>query len=190
MITIKELAQELHVSEQALRQWCKRNEIKKITKGKITSYFLDENTVESIRNHYTTQRKQSTTNAQRKSNESSQTLDILKATIDTLTNQLAEKDKQLFEKDKQLALRDKQISDAVEEREKLTAERQTTLARLFSLEDTNKELQMELNKYKVIADSKQTVVEVDSVNEPAETEAPEPKLSFFERLFRRSKRSE
>jgi DNA-binding transcriptional MerR regulator len=27
--TIKELSAELHVSEQALRQWCKRNEIKK-----------------------------------------------------------------------------------------------------------------------------------------------------------------
>lgn len=70
MITIKELAQELNVSEQALRSWCKRNEIKKTTKGKITSYFLDDNAVESIRSYYTSQRKRNTTNTQRKHNES------------------------------------------------------------------------------------------------------------------------
>ncbi len=182
-MTIKELAQELSVSEQALRSWCKRNEIKKTTKGKITSYFLDENAVELIRNYYTAQRKQIATNTQRKHNESNQTIDILTDTIETLTAQLAEKDKQI-------AARDKQISDAAAEREKLTAERQTTLARLFSLEDTNKELQAELNKYKAIAGSQQTVVEVDSVKEPAsdssdQTEDKPRKTSFFSRLFRR-----
>ena len=39
MITIKELAQELNVSEQALRSWCKRNEIKK-TSYTLTTFFL------------------------------------------------------------------------------------------------------------------------------------------------------
>lgn len=177
MITIKELAQELGVSEQALRQWCKRNEIKKTTKGKITSYFLDENTVELIRNYYTAQRKQGTTNTQRKSNESNTT----KAYIDNLLQQI----------DKLNARLDK----AEEERERLNAERQTTLARLFQTEDENKALKLELKEYKAIAESKQTVVEVDTVKEqaPAEEQTqqepaedpPKKKLSFFQRLFKR-----
>ena len=178
-MTIQELSQELNISAQALRQWCKRNGVRKEseneTKGKKAGYFLTENDVEQIRNYYSTKGNERKDSAKGKESKSNQTLDILQA-------QLSEKDKQISELQKQLA-------DAATERKQLTAERQTTLARLFSLEDTNKELQMELNKYKVIADSKQTVVEVDSVNEPAETEAPEPKLSFFERLFRRSKRS-
>lgn len=182
MITIKELAQELGVSEQALRQWCKRNEIKKTTKGKITSYFLDENTVELIRNHYTAQRKQGTTNAQRKSNE---TLDLLQA-------QLAEKDKQISALSAQVQ---SLIADAAAERDKERNERQAILTQLFSLQADNKELQTELNKYKAIAER---VVEVEP-KEQAPTPEPEPekelaedhepqKLSFFQRLFR--KRSE
>ena len=43
MITIKELAQELNVSEQALRLWCKRNEIKKTTKDKLYSHSFFPN---------------------------------------------------------------------------------------------------------------------------------------------------
>ena len=182
MITIKELAQELGVSEQALRQWCKRNEIKKTTKGKVTSYFLDENTVELIRNHYTAQRKQGATNTQRKSNE---TLDLLQA-------QLAEKDKQISALSAQVQ---SLIADAAAERDKERNERQAILTQLFSLQADNKELQTELNKYKAIAER---VVEVEP-KEQAPTPEPEPenelaedhepqKLSFFQRLFR--KRSE
>ena len=183
--TIKSLAAELGVSEQALRQWCKRNEIKKTTKGKITSYFLDENTVELIRNHYTAQRKQGTTNTQRKSNE---TLDLLQA-------QLAEKDKQISALSAQVQ---SLIADAAVERDKERNERQAILTQLFSAQADNKELQTELNKYKAIAESKKEVVEVQP-KEQAPTPEPEPqkelaedpepkKLSFFQRLFR--KRSE
>lgn len=199
MITIKELAQELNVSEQALRSWCKRNEIKKTTKGKITSYFLDDNAVESIRNYYTSQRKRNTTNTQRKHNESDHALDVLQA-------QITEKDKQISALTSQVQ---SLIADAATEREKERNERQAILSQLFSLQADNKELQTELNKYKAIADSKQTVVEVEpkekapaedqtQPKEPASTPEPEQKelaedpspqkLSFFQRLFR--KRSE
>ena len=108
MITIKELAQELNVSEQALRSWCKRNEIKKTTKGKITSYFLDDNAVESIRSYYTSQRKRNTTNTQRKHNESDHALDVLQA-------QITEKDKQISALTSQVQ---SLIADAATEREK------------------------------------------------------------------------
>ena len=199
MITIKELAQELNVSEQALRSWCKRNEIKKTTKGKITSYFLDDNAVESIRSYYTSQRKRNTTNTQRKHNESDHALDVLQA-------QSTEKDKQISALTSQVQ---SLIADAATEREKERNERQAILSQLFSLQADNKELQTELNKYKAIADSKQTVVEVEpkekapaedqtQPKEPASTPEPEQKelaedpspqkLSFFQRLFR--KRSE
>ncbi len=199
MITIKELAQELNVSEQALRSWCKRNEIKKTTKGKITSYFLDDNAVESIRSYYTSQRKRNTTNTQRKHNESDHALDVLQA-------QITEKDKQISALTSQVQ---SLIADAATEREKERNERQAILSQLFSLQADNKELQTELNKYKAIADSKQTVVEVEpkekapaedqtQPKEPASTPEPEQKelaedpspqkLSFFQRLFR--KRSE
>ena len=199
MITIKELAQELNVSEQALRSWCKRNEIKKTTKGKITSYFLDDNAVESIRSYYTSQRKRNTTNTQRKHNKSDHALDVLQA-------QITEKDKQISALTSQVQ---SLIADAATEREKERNERQAILSQLFSLQADNKELQTELNKYKAIADSKQTVVEVEpkekapaedqtQPKEPASTPEPEQKelaedpspqkLSFFQRLFR--KRSE
>lgn len=199
MITIKELAQELNVSEQALRSWCKRNEIKKTTKGKITSYFLDDNAVESIRSYYTSQRKRNTTNTQREHNESDHALDVLQA-------QITEKDKQISALTSQVQ---SLIADAATEREKERNERQAILSQLFSLQADNKELQTELNKYKAIADSKQTVVEVEpkekapaedqtQPKEPASTPEPEQKelaedpspqkLSFFQRLFR--KRSE
>lgn len=199
MITIKELAQELNVSEQALRSWCKRNEIKKTTKGKITSYFLDDNAVESIRSYYTSQRKRNTTNTQRKHNESDHALDVLQA-------QITEKDKQISALTSQVQ---SLIADAATEREKERNERQAILSQLFSLQADNKELQTELNKYNAIADSKQTVVEVEpkekapaedqtQPKEPASTPEPEQKelaedpspqkLSFFQRLFR--KRSE
>ena len=199
MITIKELAQELNVSEQALRSWCKRNEIKKTTKGKITSYFLDDNAVESIRSYYTSQRKRNTTNTQRKHNESDHALDVLQA-------QITEKDKQISALTSQVQ---SLIADAATEREKERNERRAILSQLFSLQADNKELQTELNKYKAIADSKQTVVEVEpkekapaedqtQPKEPASTPEPEQKelaedpspqkLSFFQRLFR--KRSE
>ena len=199
MITIKELAQELNVSEQALRSWCKRNEIKKTTKGKTTSYFLDDNAVESIRSYYTSQRKRNTTNTQRKHSESDHALDVLQA-------QITEKDKQISALTSQVQ---SLIADAATEREKERNERQAILSQLFSLQADNKELQTELNKYKAIADSKQTVVEVEpkekapaedqtQPKEPASTPEPEQKelaedpspqkLSFFQRLFR--KRSE
>ena len=184
MITIKELAQELGVSEQALRQWCKRNEIKKTTKGKITSYVITEEVAEQIKNHYAKQHNESESKPQRKHNEN----DTTKAYIDSLLKQIEDLK---ADKDKLNARLDK----AATERDKDRNERQAILTQLFSLQADNKELQTELNKYKAIAER---VVEVEP-KEQAPTPEPEPekelaedhepqKLSFFQRLFR--KRSE
>lgn len=186
-MTIKELSQELQVSEQALRQWCKRNGVRKEseneTKGRKAGYFLTENDVEQIRNYYSTKGNERKDSAKGNESKSGQTFDLLQA--------------QLCEKDKQIQELQRQLSDAAEERKQLTAERQTTLAKLFSLQDKNEKLQLELNEYKSIVDSKQNVIEVDAAptkeqaptpepeqKEPAE-DPPQQKLSFFKRLFRR-----
>ena len=189
-MTIKELSQELQVSEQALRSWCKRNGVRKESeneaKGRKAGYFLTENDIEQIRNYYSKKGNERKYSAKGKESKSGQTFDLLQA--------------QLCEKDKQISELQKQLSDAAEERKQLTAERQTTLAKLFTLQDKNEKLQIELNEYKSIVDKKQNVIEVDAAptKEQAPTPTPEPeqkelaedppkkKLSFFQRLFRKN----
>jgi phage host-nuclease inhibitor protein Gam len=194
--TIKSLAAELGVTEQALRSWCKRNEIEKTTKGKITSYVITEEVAEQIKNHYAKQHNESESKPQRKHNEN----DTTKAYIDSLLKQIEDLK---ADKDKLNARLDK----AATERDKDRNERQAILTQLFSLQAENKELQTELNKYKAIAESKQTVVEVPAedqteqeqptereqeqqpTKQPAEDPPPQ-KLSFLQRLFKRGKRSD
>lgn len=112
--------------------------------------------------------------------------------IAELTAALKAEQEHSAQKDERIqALTDK----AATERDKERNERQAILTQLFSLQAKNTELQTELNKYKAIAESKQTVVEVDTMKEqapaeeqptqePAEDPAPQ-KLSFFQRLFKR-----
>lgn len=108
-MTIRELSEDLKVSEQALRQWCKKNNVRKEstneTKGKKASYFLDENTVEQIRKYYSGKGKE--TKASTKGKESNPSLrfefDILKQTIETLQQQLEVKDNQISELTEMLA---------------------------------------------------------------------------------------
>lgn len=93
-MNIKQLSNELGISEQALRSWCKRNGVRKEseqeTKGKKAGYFLTENDVEQIKTYYATKGKQQET----KGNKNT--------AFDVLATQLAEKDRQLLEKDKQI----------------------------------------------------------------------------------------
>ena len=93
-MNIKQLSNELGISEQALRSWCKRNGVRKEseqeTKGKKAGYFLTENDVEQIKTYYATKGKQQET----KGNKNT--------AFDVLAAQLAEKDRQLLEKDKQI----------------------------------------------------------------------------------------
>lgn len=197
-LNISQIARELNVSRQAIYNKLKSPEISSVmcqytvrhnNRTLYTPDFVNvlKQTFESVN---TVQTLDTICQEEVSSSLQSQ-LDLLKATIDTLTIQLTEKDKQIAE-------RDKQISDAAAEREKLTVERQTTLARLFSLQDKNEKLQLELNEYKSIVDKKKNVIEVGAAptkeQAPAPTEKelaedpPQQKLSFFQRLFR--KRSE
>ena len=52
-ITIKQLSQEIGVSEQALRQWCKKNNIRKErTQGTKPCYIIDCDAEKQIRAYY------------------------------------------------------------------------------------------------------------------------------------------
>ena len=194
-LNISQIARELNVSRQAIYSKLKSPEISSVkcqytvrhnNRTLYTSDFV--NVLKQAFESVNTVQTLDTICQDEVSSPLQSQLDLLKATIDTLTNQLAEKDKQLSD----AAAERRQLT---EEREKLTSERQATLARLFSVEDRNKELQNELNKYKAIAESKQTVVEVDAVKEQAPAEEqptqkpvedpPKKKLSFFQKIFRR-----
>ncbi len=194
-LNISQIARELNVSRQAIYSKLKSPEILSVkcqytvrhnNRTLYTSDFV--NVLKQAFESVNTVQTLDTICQEEVSSPLQSQLDLLKATIDTLTNQLAEKDKQLSD----AAAERRQLT---EEREKLTSERQATLARLFSVEDRNKELQNELNKYKAIAESKQTVVEVDAVKEQAPAEEqptqkpvedpPKKKLSFFQKIFRR-----
>lgn len=110
-MTIKELAAELNVSEQALRQWCKKNNVRKErTKGTKATYILSFDVVESIKKHYSSaqsneSKESKATKEHNKSNESKESVAIL----DELRAQIAElrADKQFLQA--QIAEKDKQI---------------------------------------------------------------------------------
>lgn len=169
-MTIKELSAELQVSEQALRQWCKKNNVRKEstneTKGKKAGYFLDENTIEQIKDYYSGKGKE--TKASVKGKESKGKLpfsetDVKQAQIDGLTAQVKALEAQIEELREhnkllvsQLEVKDKQI-------DVITAA--LTAAQVLHGAD---------KKQLIDADPEQTETA------PAE---PERKRSFFQRLF-------
>lgn len=130
-MTIQELSQELNISAQALRQWCKKNNVRKErTKGTKATYVLDFDTVEQARAYYLNESKESNerkeTNQGKESNESkesdsetvqkrfkndsrndietiqSEYIESLKAQVQLLTEQLKVKDKQIADLSEQV----------------------------------------------------------------------------------------
>lgn len=130
-MTIQELSQELNISAQALRQWCKKNNVRKErTKGTKATYVLDFDTVTQARAYYLNESKESNerkeTNQRKESNESkesdsetvqkrfkndsrndietiqSEYIESLKAQVQLLTEQLKVKDKQIADLSEQV----------------------------------------------------------------------------------------
>lgn len=145
--TIKQLSAELHISEQALRQYCRKHGIQKETFGKLSSYFLNENDVKQIRLYYQG-RKQSETETKRNETFADDLIAELRAHIDTLK---ADKEKEIAEK------------------ENINKERQTILIELLELRKDNKQLQTELNEYKAIEVKKEAEqAQIKELKEQAE----------------------
>ena len=109
-ITVKDLAKQYNVSEQAIRAFCKKHNLRKeivhTKQGKRETYCFDEEALKLIDNHYSEESKATQASATETSKESNITqllLDSLREQIRTLTAQLETKDKQIEEQNKQIA---------------------------------------------------------------------------------------
>lgn len=132
-MTIKELSDKCCVSEQSIRNWCKKNNVpkasqpKQASQGKATkaSYVITKDVEDEILTYYgaltanieisestqsktinatkTTQSKQSNKASLELENELIKQLNIKDEQLKVKDNQLAEKDRQITEKDKQIA---------------------------------------------------------------------------------------
>jgi DNA-binding transcriptional MerR regulator len=172
-VTIRELSNELGVSEQALRQWCKKNNVRKEstneTKGKQAAYFLDENTIKQIKDYYSGKGKE--TKASTKGKESNNVsfrseMELLKQTVEALQQQLEVKDNQISELTEMLAS---------------SQEQQKALTALLNQQQALHagDIQRQLTAQERAS---------ESVSETAEQESEPPKRSFFKSfadLFRR-----
>lgn len=145
-ITIKQLSQEIGVSEQALRQWCKKNNIRKErTQGTKPCYIIDCDTEKQIRNYYSNESNETKPKIiERKegkqNNESNETKESIKAanvsqaSMDNLQKEYIETLKaQLALLSEQLNVKDNQINILTAEIEQERKERQTLLMELLSL---------------------------------------------------------
>ena len=104
--TIKEIAAECGVSEQAVRGWCRRNHVAKDAKG---SFALSESQKSSIYLHYLGVERNEVSQPAKASCETCETSETV--LISMLQKELDRKDTQLSVKDKQLAVKDEQIRE-------------------------------------------------------------------------------
>lgn len=104
--SIKEIAVDCGVSEQAVRAWCRGNHVAKDAKA---SFAIDETTKTLIYQHYgAIERKQVSQHA-KPSCETCETSETV--LISMLQKELDRKDTQLSVKDEQLAVKDEQIRE-------------------------------------------------------------------------------
>ena len=184
-MNIKQLSQELNVSEQALRSWCKRNGVRKEseseTKGKKAGYLLTENNIEQIKAYYDTKGKQE--KETNKANESK--------TLDILAEQLREKDKQIASLLEQLKAKDELLLQA---NEKLTAAQALHAGTIQALQDKQEpQAQTETTAAEQPtaeqAQIKELTEQLQELKAKLETAAAasEKKPTIWSRLFHRTK---
>ena len=102
MKTIRQIATECGVSEQAVRAWCRRNNVAKDAKG---SFAISESVKTAIYQHYRVMGRNEVSQPAKASCESSETVLIamLQKELDLKSEQLAVKDKQIEELNARLA---------------------------------------------------------------------------------------
>ena len=118
--TIKEIAAECGVSEQAVRGWCRRNHVAKDAKG---SFALSESQKSSIYLHYLGVEQNEVSQPAKASCETCETSET--ALITMLQRELDRKSEQLAVKDKQIAELNERLSECSAA---LLAAQQTTQA--------------------------------------------------------------
>ena len=101
-VTIKEIASECGVSEQAVRAWCRRNHVAKDAKG---SFAISESQKNAIYQHYLGVERKEVSQPAKASCETSETtlIAMLQGELDRKSEQLAVKDKQIEELNARLA---------------------------------------------------------------------------------------
>lgn len=101
-MTIKEISTECGVSEQAVRAWCRRNNVAKDAKG---SFAISESIKTAIYQHYRVFEGNEVSQSTKASCETSETVLIamLQKELDLKSEQLAVKDKQIEELNARLA---------------------------------------------------------------------------------------
>ena len=104
--TIKEIAAECKVSEQAIRGWCRRNHVAKDAKG---SFAISESQKRKLYLHYLGVARNEVAKPAKASCETCETSETV--LISMLQKELDRKDTQLSVKDKQLAVKDEQIRE-------------------------------------------------------------------------------
>ena len=104
--TIKEIAAECKVSEQAIRGWCRRNHVAKDAKG---SFAISESQKRKLYLHYLGVARNEVAKPAKASCETCETSETV--LISMLQKELDRKDAQLLVKDKQLAVKDEQIRE-------------------------------------------------------------------------------
>lgn len=111
--TIKELSEICGVSEQAIRGWCRKNQVAKLAKGK--GFAINESTEMAILRHYGAINAKDTKANESNSESTNETfvmLQILQKELDHCRLQLDEKDRQLKEKDKQIERLQQELENA------------------------------------------------------------------------------
>ena len=104
-VTIKEIASECGVSEQAVRAWCRRNHVAKDAKG---SFAISETIKTAIYQHYRAIEGKEVSHHAKASCETCETsetvlISMLQKELDLKNKQLAVKDKQIEELNARLA---------------------------------------------------------------------------------------
>jgi DNA-binding transcriptional MerR regulator len=113
--TIKELSEVCKVSEQALRAWCRKNNVPKDAKGK--GFAINETTEMAILQHYGAVDTKDTKAKERKHESNSETLimlEILQKELDFCKEQLEVKDNQIATLQKALEGTTEALSSAQE----------------------------------------------------------------------------
>ena len=105
MKTIRQIATECGVSEQAVRAWCRRNNVAKDAKG---SFAIDESIKTAIYQHYRVVERKEVSQPAKASCETCETSEtvliaMLQKELDLKSEQLAVKDKQIEELNARLA---------------------------------------------------------------------------------------
>ena len=105
MKTIRQIATECGVSEQAVRAWCRRNNVAKDAKG---SFAIDESIKTAIYQHYRVVERKEVSQPAKASCETCETSEtvliaMLQKELDLKNEQLSGKDKQIEELNARLA---------------------------------------------------------------------------------------